>query len=47
MGSIFDYDTKLVPAEKGTCEKWILTKSHKGHYRDFRPEKYSFYLIDF
>jgi hypothetical protein len=30
MGSIFDYDTKLVPAEKGTCEKWILAKSRKG-----------------
>jgi hypothetical protein len=30
MVGIFDYDTKLVDAEKGTCEKWILKKSHKG-----------------
>jgi hypothetical protein len=30
IGRVFDYDTERVHAEKGTCEKWILMKSHKG-----------------
>jgi len=30
MGGVFDYDINLVPAEKGTGEKWILGQSRKG-----------------